>query len=58
MQERELTIARTLKECIAYVVRDCDEAGFHDAAYHLRRAIEELDHMRASEAGKAAGSAG
>lgn len=43
IEETKIHMARTLRECIAYVVRDCDEAGFHEAAYHLRRAMEELE---------------
>lgn len=35
-------IARTLKECVGYVLKDCEDAGFDVAALHLRIAMSEL----------------
>lgn len=44
MQENEKNVvARTLKECVGYVLKDCEEAGFSLAAIHLRIAMQELD---------------
>ncbi|MEO0412871.1 MAG: hypothetical protein AAF221_13645 [Pseudomonadota bacterium] len=49
MKQTELHVAKTLRQCVAYVVQDCDEAGFHEASYHLRRAMEELDKLDNSQ---------
>ena len=35
-------IARTLKECVGYLLKDCEDAGFNSAAIHLRIAVDEL----------------
>lgn len=44
MQENDKTfVARTLKECVGYVLKDCEEAGFSLAAIHLRIAMQELE---------------
>lgn len=48
MKETQAHIAKTLRQCIAYVVRDSDEAGLHEASYHLRRAMEELEKEQGS----------
>lgn len=36
-------VARTLKECIGYILTDCEEAGFSLASIHLRIAMQELE---------------
>jgi len=36
-------IAKSLRECIGYVLKDCEETGFSLAAIHLKIAMEESD---------------
>ncbi|MEM6681128.1 MAG: hypothetical protein AAF607_02700 [Pseudomonadota bacterium] len=36
-------IAKTLKECVGYLLQDCEDAGFSLASIHLKIAYEELD---------------
>lgn len=44
-QTDKLTVARTLKECVGYLLKDCEDAGFSTAAVHLRIAVQELQAM-------------
>lgn len=53
-QTDKLNVARTLKDCIEYLVKDCEDAGFSSAAIHLHRAADELKDAGAADGMRAA----